>query len=112
MPRSMKPSCMQFSLGFSSFISSGNTETSAMLRKPPAEKGSTHRDVAFSGSTASTHNAKQAPIMPIAAVANCALAASNLVHKNNKGRGNKKIRPRLQQNNGEVCTLKIHCLEE
>ena len=110
MPRSMKPSCMQFSLGFSSFISSGNTETSAMLRKPPAEKGSTHRDVAFSGSTASTHNAKQAPIMPIAAVANCALAASNLVHKNN--RGNKKIRPRLQQNNGEVCTLKIHCLEE
>ena len=101
---------MQFSLGFSSFISSGNTETSAMLRKPPAENGSTHRDVAFSGSTASTHNAKQAPIMPIAAVANCALAASNLVHKNN--RGNKKIRPRLQQNNGEVCTLKIHCLEE
>ena len=81
MPRSMKPSCMQFSLGFSSFISSGNTETNAMLRKPPAENGSTHRDVAFSGSTASTHNAKQAPIMPIAAVANCALAASNLMHK-------------------------------
>ena len=74
----MKPNCIQLSLGFSSFISSGRTVTSAIFRNPPAENGKTHRDVAFSGSTASTHNAKQAPIIPIAAVANCALAASNL----------------------------------
>lgn len=57
---------------------SGNTDTSAMFKKPPAEKGKTQREAAFSGSTAFIQRAKQEPAMPMVAVAIWAWAASNL----------------------------------
>ena len=57
---------------------SGNTDTSAIFKNPPAEKGKIQSEFALSASTALIQIATHAPVIPVAAVANCALAASYL----------------------------------
>ena len=68
MPRRMQPSCFSASCGFVSLISSGNTDTSAMLRNPPAENGKIHVVLASSDWTESSDNAAIAPNIPTLAV--------------------------------------------
>ena len=68
IPSTIHPSCFMASLGSVSLISSGKTETKAMLRNPPAENGRIQEVLASRDLTESNDNAAIAPNIPTLAV--------------------------------------------
>ena len=68
MPSKMHPSCFIASFGFVSLISSGSTDTRAMLRNPPAENGRIQVVLASRDWTESRESAAIAPNIPTLAV--------------------------------------------
>eukprot|EP00091_Calanus_sinicus_P007131 TRINITY_DN18023_c0_g1_i1.p1 TRINITY_DN18023_c0_g1~~TRINITY_DN18023_c0_g1_i1.p1 ORF type:complete len:175 (+),score=23.08 TRINITY_DN18023_c0_g1_i1:221-745(+) len=78
VPRRMQPNCFMASLGSVSLISSGSTDTRAILRNPPAENGKIHEVLASNDWTESKDKAAMAPSIPTLAVHIWAFPASHL----------------------------------